>query len=249
MEIEKKLAIRDTKTVYKTGNKVIKLFNEDYSKADILNEALNLARVECTDLKIPRLLEVTKLGEKWGIVTEYIDGKNLEELINENPNKKDEYLDLFVNIQLEVLSKEAPPMLNRIKEKMRRKINGSDLSDSIKYEMNTRLDSMPNHYRICHGDFNPSNVIIKEDGTAYIIDWSHVTSGNRSADAARTFLVFSLNGQVEDAEKYLNLFEEKSGIPKSNVQKWIPIVAASQLSKGNKEEREFLMKWIDIIDY
>ena len=37
---------------------------------------------------------------------------------------------------------------------------------------------MPKHNKVCHGDFNPSNVIIAEDGPPYILDWSHATQGN-----------------------------------------------------------------------
>ena len=50
------IAERKTKTVYRDGDKTIKLFVENYSKADILNEALIQSRVEeNTDLKISRL--------------------------------------------------------------------------------------------------------------------------------------------------------------------------------------------------
>ena len=108
---------------------------------------------------------------------------------------------------------------------------------------------MKNHTKICHGDFNPSNIIIKEDGSNYVIDWAHVTIGNASADVAKTFLLFSLAGKKELAEKYVNLFSEKSGISKANIQRWIPIVAAAQMSKGNKEEQEFLENWINVIDF
>ena len=60
------IAERKTKTVYKDGDKTIKLFVENYSKADILNEALIQSRVEeNTDLKISRLLEVTKIENRW----------------------------------------------------------------------------------------------------------------------------------------------------------------------------------------
>ena len=78
---------------------------------------------------------------------------------------------------------------------------------------------MHKHDKVCHGDFNPSNIIITDDGKAYIIDWAHATQGNASADAARTYLVFALAGQQKLADKYLNLFCEKSGIGKQYVQK------------------------------
>ena len=65
-----------------------------------------------------------------------------------------------------------------------------------------------------------------------MLDWSHATQGNAAADVARSYLLFWLNGQIDFAEQYLNLFCEQSDTAKQYVQKWIPIVAASQLAKG-----------------
>lgn len=38
----------EAKTIYREGDKVVKMFSHDYSKANVLNEALNQARVEET---------------------------------------------------------------------------------------------------------------------------------------------------------------------------------------------------------
>ena len=153
------LAQRSKKVIYKDGDTVLKVFDSDYSKADILNEALNQARIEETGLNVPKLLEVSKIDGKWAIRTEYIPGKTLAQLMEENPDKIDEYLDLFVNIQKEIFSKEAP-LLNKIKDKFNRKISASRFDATTRYELHTRLDSMKNHKKICHGDFTPSNIII-----------------------------------------------------------------------------------------
>ncbi|MGN1301229.1 MAG: phosphotransferase, partial [Clostridia bacterium] len=201
--LDNPIAERKTKTVYKDNDKTIKLFIPDYPKSNILNEALNQARVEETGLKIPNLVEVTKIGDRWALVSEHIEGRTLESLMEEHPEKLDEYLNLFVDTQINILSKEAP-LLNKLKDKMQRKIAEADISQDIKYELNIKLESMPKHKKICHGDFNPSNVIIKENGEVYVIDWAHVTQGNASADVARTYLLFCLNGKKEEAEKYLN---------------------------------------------
>ena len=107
---------------------------------------------------------------------------------------------------------------------------------------------MPTHTKVCHGDFNPSNVIIATDSTPYIIDWAHVTQGNASADAARTYLLFYLADKAELAEKYLELFCQKNEVEMQYVQKWIPIVAASQSVKDRPEEREFLSEWVHVMD-
>ena len=242
------IAERKTKTVYRDNDKTIKLFIENYSKSNILNEALNQTRVEETELNVPKLLEVTKIENRWALISEYIEGKSLQELMDENPEKLNEYMDIFIDVQLNILSKTAP-MLNKLKDKMERKIAETDLSDTIKFDLNTRLAGMPKHNKICHGDFNPSNVIIKPDGIPYVIDWAHVTQGNSSADAARTYLLFNLSGKKEEAELYLQKFSEKSKIEKRYIQKWIPIVAAAHLSKASEEEKAFLMNWIDVVDY
>lgn len=248
MNQDKILAVRSTKTIFQSDNKVVKLFDEHFSKSDVLNEALNQARVEETGLNIPKLLEVTKIDGKWAIILEYIEGKTLEQLMKKNPEKMDEYLELFVNLQIEVQSKKAP-LLNKLADKMNRKISEVDLDATTRYDLHTRLNSMPKHNKVCHGDFNPSNIIISKDGTPYILDWSHATQGNASADAARTYLLFWLAGEKATAEKYLDLFCKKSDTAKQYVQKWIPIVAASQLVKNRKKEVDLLRQWVDVVDY
>ena len=248
MKMDTIIATRADKTIYRDGNQCVKVFNEHFSKADVLNEALNQARIEETGLNVPRVLKVTLIEGRWAIVTDYIEGKTLAQLMEEHPEKLDEYLELFVDLQLYVQSKTCR-LLNKLKDKMDRKINETDLDATTRYELHARLEGMPKQRKVCHGDFNPSNIIITEDGTPYIIDWAHATQGNASADAARTYLLFCLNGDAAVAKKYLDLFCRKSNTAHQYVQKWMPIVAASQSVKGNPDEREFLLSWVDVVEY
>jgi tRNA A-37 threonylcarbamoyl transferase component Bud32 len=248
MKFDNIIAVRAAKTVYRDGERVIKLFDKDFSKSDVLNEALNQARVEETALNVPEVVEVTKIDGKWAIVSEYIEGKTLMQIMKDEPEKFDEHLDFFVDLQMTVHARRAP-LLGKLKDKMSRKIGEADIEATTRYDLNTRLEGLPKHNKVCHGDFNPSNIIIKPDGTPYILDWSHATQGNASADVARTYLLFCLNGESETAEKYLDLFCQKSGTEKKYVQKWMPIVAASQSVKGNQQEREFLLSWARVVDF
>lgn len=248
MKFEKVLAVRKNKTIYKDGNRVIKLFENTYSKADILNEALNQARVEQTDLHVQNLLEVTQIDGKWAIITEYIEGKTLQTLMDEDPEHTEQYIEQLVDIQLSVLSK-TMPLLTKLKDKMNNKIDQTTFDASTRYELHTRLDAMKKHNKLCHGDFNPSNIIIAPDGTPYILDWSHATQGNAAADAARTYLLFSLHKGREMADFYLKTFCKKSDTAIQYVQQWMPIVAASQTVKAVEEEREFLNSWVNVFDY
>ena len=217
MNLERVIAVRTSKTVYRDGDKVVKVFDKEYSKVDVLNEALNQAIVENLGLNIPKIYSV-------------------------------ETVELFVNLQLSMHQIKAFN-LKKLKDKMNAKINQTELDATTRYELHTRLEGMPKHNKLCHGDFNPSNIIVKDDGTLYIIDWSHATQGNASADVARTYLLFWLSDDVDGANKYLDLYCEKSGVDKKYVQSWLPIVAASQSVKGHKKERELLLSWVNVVDY
>ena len=205
MKLDNVIAVRKAKKVYRDGDKCIKVFDKDYSKADVLNEALNQARIEETGLNIPKVLEVTTIDGKWAIVSEFIEGVTLAELMEKNPDKLDEYLNVLVDVQLEIQSKTCP-LLNKLKDKMNRKISEADLDATTRYELHSRLEGMPKHNKVCHGDINPSNIIVTNDGKYYIIDWSHATQGNASADAARTYLLFCLKENEEIAKNYLEIF-------------------------------------------
>ncbi len=248
MKLDNVLAERKNKVIYRDGDLAAKVFDESFPKSDILNEALNQARVDETGLNIPKVEEVTKIDGKWAIISTYIEGKTLKQLMDENPDKIDEYLELFVNVQIEILNKKSP-LLNKLHDKMNRKISETDLDATTRYDLHTRLNGMPKHTKVCHGDFNPSNIIIAEDGTPYVLDWSHATQGNGAADAARTYLLFRLKNEDEIAEKYMKLFCAKTDTARQYVNQWLPIVAASQSVKGNPEEREFLLGWVGVCDY
>ena len=212
---------RAYKEVYKCDEGIVKVFEKTHSKADVFNEALNTARVE---------------------------GKTLGEMMKTDPANIEKYMEDFVDLQLQMHSKRAP-RLNKLKDKLARQINSlKDLDATARYELLTRLESMPKHDKVCHGDFNPSNVIVGKNGKMTIVDWAHATQGNASADAAKTYLLFALDNQ-ETADLYLKLFCKKSDTARQYVEQWLPIVAAAQLTKNNEMEKDFLMKWIDVFDY
>ena len=248
MKLDRVIAVRNRKTVFRDGDKCVKVFNCNYTKADVLNEALNQARIEETGLNIPEILETTKIEGKWAIVSRYIEGKTLAQLMLEHPEKKQEYMEMFVDLQTEIHSKSCQ-LLNRQTDKLNMKIIQCNLDATTRYDLHRRLNSMPRQNSICHGDFRLSNVIVAKDGKPYIIDWSHATQGNPAADAAYTYLHFWLEGNISGAKRYLEMFCEKSGISASFVESWMPIVAAAQSILGNEKQREFLLSWVKTVDH
>lgn len=249
MEERKLIAERANKKIYRQGDTLIKVFDHNLvTKAEVLKEALNQAVVEATGLPIPSVLSVHKEGDDWAITTDYIEGKTLEDLIKENPQRKAEYIDKLVEVQIKVQTLSCPDLFN-LRQKLNARISKSGLDASTRYELHSRLDSLPRHIKLCHGDFNPSNVIIDDKGDFHVLDWAHATNGNASADAAITYLEFILSNDKEAAEYYLKSFCQKSDTAIQYVQKWLPIVAASQSVKGKPEEREALLKMVNVVEY
>ncbi len=242
MKPDKIIAVRNNKTVYKDSDSCLKVFSRDFSKIDILNEALNQARVEETGLNIPKIKSVTLIDGKWTIISDYIRGKTLSRLMLEHPEKTDEYIKQLVDIQSEMHTKSCP-MLNRLRDKTLEKLRLAQLDSSVLQRLCAQLDEMPEADNLCHGDFRPSNVVISDNG-AYILDWSHASCGNRVLDAAVSYLLLYLHNTSDDAEIYLQMFCEKNGIDSAYIKKLLPAAAAAQISKGNEKEREFFNSWI-----
>ncbi|MDO4379589.1 MAG: phosphotransferase [Clostridia bacterium] len=240
MQLDRIIAVRNNKTVYCDEGKTYKVFGEPFSKADVLREAMNEALAEETGLFVPKVLEVGTINGKWTIVSEYIEGKSILRLIGENPEKKDDYLNLFVDLQLEVFEKKAPLFCD-MHEKLERKIFLSDIPKVKKDELLQKLSKMPVQKKLCHGDFNPSNVILTPEKKLCTIDWSHASLGNSLADAAGTALSLFLDGKTDLGNEYIALFLKKSNEEKEDLENWISIVAAALSVSANEREKQFLL--------
>ena len=234
------------KTVYREGNVIIKEFTASHPKSNVFNEAYIHACVEDAGVPVAKLLGVNLAG--WAIATEYVAGQTLEELMQAHPEKTDEYLERLVDIQLEVSSYRVPHLRNT-RLKMEEAIKSLiEIDASTRYELLQRIHGMAQHSKLCHGDLVPSNIVILEDGSYRILDWAHASAGNAGADAAITYLRFSLD-TPELAEKYLRLFCKKADMAIQYVQTWMPVVAAQQLTKHRVSERDLLEKWISVAEY
>ncbi len=241
MTFDRVIAVRNTKTVYRNGEVCIKVFNEGFKKSEILSEAQNLAMMEESGMVVPELMEVKKIDGKWAITTEYVKGKTLAMKMKESPEKLDDYMDRFTDIHMDIITRKCK-YLDRLTDRLNTKISDSKLAATLRYDLHARLYDLPQRDNICHGDFNPTNIIVSEDDTAYIIDWSRVSRGNMLADIANTYLEFIVDMDEEIAEKYLDSMCNKMNINREKINKWIPIIAVSNTVGANRERRTKLME-------
>lgn len=240
---------RTDKVVTRDKDTVLKIFGPNYKVSAILNEAMNEARAAETGLPVAKVLEVCKLRDHWCIRREFIEGKTLAEVMDEDRKNLTKYLKEFVAIQCEIFSKTSERMGN-LADKLDKQISASPLPKENRYDLHMKLQSLSRGKSLCHGDFNPSNVIITPSGDWRVIDWSHVRLGDPLADVARTYLLFWLSGHIAAAEKYMTLACEALKARVSDVQKWLPIVAAAESSKEqNPKNHELLLHWASVVDY
>ena len=229
---------RANKRIYRRGAECIKLFEEGSSAADVLSGAMNQARAQEAGLCVPPLREVTKLEGKWAVVSDYIEGKTLAQCMEDEPGEP-KWMELFVQLQMRVLDTYIAK-LQRQHDKFQRKIAASRLDATTRYELITRLETMPDQRLTCHGDFIPSNIILQQ-GRAFILDWNQLTTGNAAADAANTYITLEKYGHTDLAAAYLKLFCDMSDTARQHIMKWVPITAGAALGDCPESDRAFYL--------
>lgn len=228
-------------------NVCYKLFDKSFDMTRIFYEAMLQTMAEESGIRVPKIYGVEQVDDRCAILSEYIEGETILQLMDENPAKRDYYLNILADTQIDINSRTVTDIKN-LRRKMREEINSLDMLDELKkYELETHLASMPEHNKLCHGNFGPENVIIDEMDKVVVLDWAAAAGGNAGADTARTYLKLTLIS-TEAAEKYISLFCEKTGFDKRYVYEWTPIAAACALSeKGLSEnEKAVLCSWTDV---
>ena len=194
---------RHGKKIYVRDGVVTKVFDhKQYSFSDVLREARNQEYALEAGFPVPKVLAVYPIGEDWAVESEQIVGSTREERRKEHPENTRKFINELISIQESILAKVCDNLkLPKLKDKLNGYISKADVDSTIRYELHARREKRPNHYKLCHGDIYPNNLIL-ENGKWYILDWAHATRGNASADAAMTYLLFLLDGKEKEAESH-----------------------------------------------
>jgi thiamine kinase-like enzyme len=243
MKLGEPIASGNTANIYLYKNKIIKIFKDHLPETEPEYEARKQKVAFERGLRVPKLLEVTIVNGKQAIIMEYVKGKTLGELVKENMDQVEFFLEMSVDIQMEihtVLAESLEPM----RFKLQRQIEAVEgLDKQVKTSLLKKLESMTVENKLCHGDFHLYN-LIKSDEEVFIIDWVDASTGNPRADVCRTYILYSQVSR-DIAELYLKLYCEKSGWSQKEVLEWAPIIAAARLSENvATEDSDRLMKYL-----
>lgn len=229
MNLGTPIAIGNTAKVYLYENKIFKVFNDSLPDKESNNEAYKQKYAYSCGLSVPEIIDVTKIDGKQVIVMEHIKGRTIGDLLTDNMEKAEYYMNISVDIQMEIHKIKADS-IEPMSGKLRRQIeNAPGLDIKLKSTLTKKLDSMTFEEKLCHGDFHFFNLILS-DHNVTIIDWVDSSAGDIRADVYRTYLLYS-QLSVELAEMYMRLYCEKSGLSKDEIFQWASIIAAARLSE------------------
>ena len=243
MNLSNPIAKGNTAEIYLHENKIIKVFKDYLPETEAIKEANKQQFAYSCGLSVPQVLDVTKIDGKQAIIMEYMNGKTLGELFLENKEQEDYYLGLSVDIQRKIHSYKTDK-IETMYEKLKRQIEQALLLNiAQKSNLISILETMNVENRLCHGDFHLYNLIMV-GGKITIIDWVDASAGDFRADVYRTYLLYSQHS-IDLANKYVQLYCEKSGIERTEIFQWAPIIAAARLSESVSTENT--KRLLDII--
>ncbi len=229
------IAIGNTAKVYLYENKIFKVFNDALPDMESTNEAYKQKYAYSCGLSVPEIFDVTKIEGKQVIIMEHVKGRTIGDVLSNNMERAEYYMNISVDIQQKIHQIEANS-IELMSEKLSRQIESAPiLENKLKSTLIEKLDSMTFEKRLCHGDYHLYNLIMS-DHNVTIIDWVDSSAGDLRADIYRTYLLYSQFSE-ELADMYMRLYCEKSGLSKDEIYQWAPIIAAARLSEFVSSEK------------
>ena len=229
MNLDNLVAKGNTAEIYLLDGKIVKLFYSKYNNNEAEYEANNQRIARACGLSVPQVFDVIKVNRQQAIVMEYIEGNSIGELVKENENLANYHLSNSVDIQIDIHSKTISGIEN-MKDKFTSQIQRADLlCDTEKIKIGNYLEELPLGNKLCHGDYHVFNVLVSEKDT-FIIDWADASVGNPCADACRSYILYS-EYSVDFANRYIEIYCEKSGISSDEILCWTPVISSARLSE------------------
>lgn len=240
MNLGSPIASGNTAHVFLCDGKVIKVFRNHLPNTVAEYEAAKQKTAYSLGLPVPRIIDITSINGKQAIVMEYAKGTTLGDLMQQNASQVKNYMNLSVDIQIEMHSKQVT-CLESMGDKLTRQLkNAKPLELPYRSKLIKLLNSLPSENRLCHGDYHVFN-LIKTQNKIVIIDWVDATSGNPCADAYRSYLLYS-QFSSHLANRYLKLYCKKSSLSPDDIFAWASIVAGARLCENVPAEHiDFLL--------
>jgi len=232
------IAKGNTAEIYLYDSKVVKLFKEYLPDTESINEAKKQKYAYSCGLSVPNVFEVTKIQNRQAIIMEYVKGDSIGDLLFNNLNESEHYINICVNEQKKIHAiRVNTDEIESMRERLERQIKSVyKLDEKEKGNILNTLHSIKFEPRLCHGDFHPFNLILSEKNVN-IIDWVDACSGDIRADVFRTYLLYA-QSHIELAEMYLQIYCSNTDLTRDEIFQWAPIMIAARFSEKVSPQNE-----------
>ncbi|EMY5505571.1 MULTISPECIES: aminoglycoside phosphotransferase family protein [Bacillus] len=235
MNLGNPIAKGNTAEIYLYDTKVVKLFNEYLPDTESMNEAKKQKYAYSCGLPVPNVFEVTMIHNRQAIIMEYVKGDSIGDLLLNNLNEAEYYINICVNEQKKIHAIRVNT--DEMGERLERQIKSVyKLDEKQKESILNKLHSIKFDSRLCHGDFHPFNLILSEKNVS-IIDWLDACSGDIRADVFRTYLLYA-QSYIELAEMYLQIYCRNTDLTRDEIFQWAPIMIAARFSEKVSSQNE-----------
>lgn len=238
MNLENPIAKGNTAEIFLYDTKVVKLFKEYLPDTESMNEAKKQKYAYSCGLSVPNVFEVTKIQNRQAIIMEYVKGKSIGDLLLNNLNEAEQYINICVNEQIKIHSicvntDEIESMIERLERQIK---SVHKLDEKQKGNILNKLHSIKFEPRLCHGDFHPFNLILNNKNVN-IIDWVDASSGDIRADVFRTYLLYA-QSHIELAEMYLQIYCSNTDLTRDEIFQWAPIIITARFAEKVSPQNE-----------
>lgn len=150
--------------------------------------------------------DIVEANGRKGVVYELIKSKTLGELIRANPDKLDDYADMYADVCKKIHAIHTDdPDIPSFKEQNRADIqNISGITEEEKKYLNRFLDLVPDGDTCIHGDLNINNIMV-QDGECCLIDMGELSTGTPMFDLSR--ILFSMVYAAPSQEEYYSFYK------------------------------------------
>ncbi len=239
MNLDKIIALGNGVTVFRDGEKSVKVFVGNPGAGNLLSEAMKQAVMYESGIAVPRVREVACADGVRAIVSDYAAGVTLGTLIGKSRTAVSDCAAQLVGFQRKMHEKSSA-MLPDVTERLYAALRHPELPQSFTADAEGAADmiaALPyNMRRICHGKLSPDNLIADDCGKLTATGCGDAFSGYPALDAAITYgRSLCLYGSTF-AEEYLKIRCETAGPIDDGVLKCGIAIAFAGVGSDNRKK-------------
>lgn len=186
---------------------IIKLYYPKVSHEEIEREKELAKKAFVMGVPTAISYDLVEADGRTGVVYELINSKTISELIRENPEKTDEYIEKYAEVchQIHDIQATESDGLPKFKDINREDIQFvTGITGEERQYLYKFLDLVPDRDTCLHGDLNMNNIMV-QNGEYCLIDMGEFSTGTAMFDVSR--ILFSMSIANNEAEEFNEFYK------------------------------------------